>query len=165
MKIWGEDIEDSSFHPLSRIEAIKKALKKIPYPLSYVDLCCGRGEVIKELAKDFQDVCFLGIDLESYPEWKQDCPSNVIYQVMDMEEFFKLGRSYTVCSMLNTFRNWPKEYLKVRDTLYDWLRGNVDYFITSIGLGPDTTFPYAYEFVGIDAGGYKLIIARIPRRK
>ena len=61
---------DPGTRPIGRKLAIAQNLKKL-YPegiFTYVDLCCGTGDVLEYLADQFPKATFLGVDTYNYRE-------------------------------------------------------------------------------------------------
>jgi hypothetical protein len=162
MKIWGLD-ED--INPKDRIDAIELFLRQVygTTKFSYVDLCCGKGDVIKKLSKRFPNGLFLGVDIVDYgPDWKMS--NNITFLNMDIQDFIQAYGPYDVCSMLNSYRNWPEEYRKLKEDLHIWLYKNVKFFITSLRK-TDSKMPFPYTIIGKDSKNHPLILCRIKEDK
>lgn len=158
MRIWGDDTKD---HPFTRIESIAKALRSIyPNSFKYLDLCCGEGDVIIELARVFTDSQFFGLDMTKYPEWEY-APRNITFKCMYLQDYIKYSMDQMdVVSLLNTHRNWPEEMKQVKEDLYKWLPTHCMYFITSI-TNKDIKVPFNYGFIGTDTASYPLILCKM----
>lgn len=160
MRIWGKDNKD---HPQERIIAIGKTLHKL-YPdgeFRYLDLCCGEGDVIISLSNWFSKAKLYGIDMQEYKEWKTK--DNLKFKQVYLQDFIENAEdTFEVCSLLNTHRNWPEEFIELKKELYKWLQGHVKYFITSIGnTRKDSKLPFKYKIIGIDTREYPLVLCNV----
>jgi hypothetical protein len=149
---WGVDTQP---HPANRRPDIEKALQEI-FPLgvfTYVDLACGDGDVIKYLAKQFPESSFVGVDMNC--PGREDLlytpPKNLTFVEELWQEHIDTHPSYDVCSLLNTYRNWPDQYEEERIFFHSWLDGYVKYFICSVGGEEEwKKLPWSYRVIGED---------------
>ena len=54
------------------------------YKENWLDVGCGGGEWVKEMAMNNQDILVIGIDNRKYPEWDKEQPPNAEYKVIDV---------------------------------------------------------------------------------
>lgn len=177
---------DPGTRPIGRKLAIKENLKVL-YPegnFNYVDLCCGTGDVLEYLADAFPKASFIGVDTynyreDPYNEQKEKCwenKPNLVFKLEFMQSFIARYPKFNVCSLLNSYRNFPvddmsledqKVQKKGRDKLHEWLKNSVDYFIASLSASHNNSYiPFKYKIIGFDKEEkYPLILCNTKELK
>lgn len=129
-------------------------------PFSYLDLCCGNGDVLIYLATAFPMGIFIGVDIV-HP----DLPilTNLTFYQEPFQTFIARPDKYSVVSLLDTYRNWPEEFRKDQEDFHRWLSPHTDYFICSLANIKDLdVLPFKGTPIGRDSHGYPLILCQLP---
>jgi hypothetical protein len=103
-------------HPNSRTGAITRTLRGmvenelLPRPFSVLDLCCGDGVILHQLARKFRHARCYGVDLLRYPTHRDAEVAGVTFHRVPLQEVVgnEPPRVVDVCVMLNTFRGWDR---------------------------------------------------------
>jgi len=144
-KLWNID----DYKPDRRGAQIAEALEYLDLPddFSLLDVACGYGNVLQDVAVNFTDCNPLGIDIEEYDQWGLwDVP----FRKVSLQEFIEKDENWDVVIMLNSYRNWKG---KSRDNFDAWLERNATYFISS---GDNHPKEWNYEEIGLDTHGIPL---------
>jgi len=103
-------------HPSSRSGAILRTLHEmdgnglLPRPFSVLDLCCGDGVVLQQVARTFRHADCHGVDLLRYPAHRDAERAGVSFHRAALQSVVA-GEPPVVVDvaiMLNTFRGWDR---------------------------------------------------------
>jgi hypothetical protein len=138
-------------HPpyVSRLNDILKWIHSLDYhykrQFTCIDLCCGLGEVILGISKEFPQALCIGVDVVDYDI---RVTGEYIFIEKRFQEFIKEVSHVNFVIMLETYRNW-KPLATFKDEFDQWLEKHADIFIYS---GEIPQHWGSYEKVGNDNG-------------
>ncbi len=121
MKLWNTDDVEAPNRHIDIINELKTL--GLPNDFSIVDIACGEGRVLKEIAKAFPQCRPLGVDIED-KHWGID-----YFKVMAVQDLIKSPNTFSVVLMLSSYRNWRGV---TKNAFDDWVR--TSHFITSLPI-------------------------------
>tara|TARA_B100000073_G_scaffold320775_1_gene300745 strand:+ start:11 stop:541 length:531 start_codon:yes stop_codon:yes gene_type:complete len=97
---------------------------------SYIDLFCGKGDVLKKIKSSFTSTEMLGINTIAYDVWSDD---TIKFYNKDVSQVLKLeSYKFDVAMMFNIHESiWPSRPSVPKDNFISWCKSNTKFLVTN----------------------------------